>query len=177
VFAALQRIIPEIERIQRWQGQIRYAGSPDLPGLFLEGSLAAQPDFRRWVREALRHYWGGPMLARSPLLDLRVVARALQEHDNNPLRALRAVLRRAMEYLRPDDTEQRLTAPEWLLYNILELRFIKRRQVREIARNLAMSESDLYRKQRLAIDEVARVLADMEVSEVMQSNSSHPSER
>ena len=65
-----------------------------------------------------------------------------------------------------------MTAPEWLLYNILELRFIQRRQVREIARNLAMSESDLYRKQRLAIDEVARALVDMEVSEVLQANGS-----
>jgi len=125
------------------------------------------------VREALRHYWGGPKLARSPLLGLRVVTKALQEHDNNPLRALRAVLRRAIEHLRPDDSEQRMTAPDWLLYNILELRFIQRKQVREIARNLAMSESDLYRKQRLAIDEVARVLSDMEVSEAMHVNGSH----
>jgi hypothetical protein len=175
VFSALQRIIPEIERIQRWQGQIRYAGSPGFPQVLVEGNLASQPDFRKWVREALRHYWGGPSLARSPLLGLRVVSRALQEHENNPLRALRAVLKRAIDYLRPDDSEQRLTAPEWLLYNILELRFIKGRQVREIARNLAMSESDLYRKQRLAIDEVARVLADMEVSETGGSNTSGPS--
>ncbi len=100
------------------------------------------------------------------------MTQALQEHDNNPVRALRAVLRRAVEHLRPDDDQQRMTAPEWLLYNILELRFIQRRQVREIARNLAMSESDLYRKQRLAIDEVARALVDMEVSEVLQANGS-----
>jgi hypothetical protein len=170
VFAALRSIIPEIERIQRWRGQIRYLGSSSLHDLLPEASLASQPDFRQWVREALRHYWGGPKLARSPLLGLRIVTQALQEHENNPLRALRAVLRRAIEYLRPDGTEQRMTAPEWLLYNILDLRFIQRRQVREIARNLAMSESDLYRKQRVAIDEVARVLADMEVSEVMQAN-------
>jgi len=168
VFVALQRIIPEIDRIQRWRGQIRYAGSPVFEGLLPEGSLASQADFGEWVRDALRHYWGGPKLARSPLLGLHVVVRALQEHENNPLRALRAVLRRAIEHLRPDDGDQRMTAPEWLLYNILELRFIQRKQVREIARHLAMSESDLYRKQRLAIDEVARVLADMEVSEVRQ---------
>jgi len=172
VFVALQRIIPEIERIQQWQGQIRYVGSPSRGALFPEGDLASQSDFRQWVRDALRHYWGGPNLARSPLLGLRVVTQALQEHDNNPVRALRAVLRRAVEHLRPDDDQQRITAPEWLLYNILELRFIQRRQVREIARNLAMSESDLYRKQRLAIDEVARALVDMEVSEVLQANGS-----
>ena len=167
VFVALRSIIPEIDRIQRWRGQIRYADSPTFQGLLPEGSLASQADFSDWVRDALRHYWGGPKLARSPLLGLRVVVRALHEHDNNPLRALRAVLRSAIEDLRPDDGAQRMTAPEWLLYNILDLRFLQRKQVREIARHLAMSESDLYRKQRLAIDEVARVLADMEVSEVM----------
>ena len=170
VFAALQRIIPEIERLQRWRGEIRYIGSPALVALLPEGALVSQPHFREWVRDALRHYWGGPKLAHSPLLGLRVVMRALQEHDNNPVRALRAVLRRSIEHLRPDG-ERRMTAPEWLLYNILELRFIQRKQVREIARNLAMSESDLYRKQRLAIDEVARVLADMELSEVMQASN------
>jgi len=31
-----------------------------------------------------------------------------------------------------------------------------------VARRLAMSESDLYRKQRIAIAEVARSLADLE---------------
>ena len=34
--------------------------------------------------------------------------------------------------------------------------------MRDIARRLAMSESDLYRKQRVAITEVAKALADLE---------------
>ncbi|MDH7485504.1 MAG: histidine kinase N-terminal 7TM domain-containing protein [Anaerolineae bacterium] len=175
VFVALQRIIPQIERIQQWRGDIRYVGSPAFLPLLPEGELAAQPDFLQWVRDALRHYWGGPKLVRSPLLGLRIVTRALQEHEGNPIRALRAVLRQAIEHLRPAG-ERRMTAPEWLLYNILDLRFIQRKQVREIARHLAMSESDLYRKQRLAIEEVARVLVDMEVAEVLQTNGSHRTE-
>jgi DNA-directed RNA polymerase specialized sigma subunit len=55
-----------------------------------------------------------------------------------------------------------MTAAEWLLYNILELKFIQGMRVRDIAHRLAMSESDLYRKQRVAIEEVARSLAEME---------------
>jgi hypothetical protein len=35
-------------------------------------------------------------------------------------------------------------------------------KVREIALKLAMSESDLYRKQKIAIQEVAKTLATME---------------
>jgi hypothetical protein len=55
-----------------------------------------------------------------------------------------------------------MTTSEWILYNILELKFIRGLKVRDIAGRLAMSESDLYRKQRIAIAEVAKALADLE---------------
>jgi hypothetical protein len=42
------------------------------------------------------------------------------------------------------------------------LRFVQGRKIREIADRLAISESDLYRKQRVAIGQLARVLSDME---------------
>ena len=51
---------------------------------------------------------------------------------------------------------------EWILYNILELKFIQGGKVRDVARRLAMSESDLYRKQRVAIENVARTIEMME---------------
>lgn len=124
-------------------------------------SLIEHPEFTTWVRDALAHYWGGPRLLQSPLLQLRVVQQAMEAHDGNPIRALRAVLAEAIERLRPDG-ERKLTAPEWLLYNLLELRFLQGRKVREIAQRLALSESDLYRKQRAAIEAVAMVLAEME---------------
>lgn len=113
------------------------------------------------VRDALSHYWGGPKLTGSPLLRLHVVQAALAEHDGNPARALRAVLAQAIEQQRPEG-ERRLTAAEWLIYNILDLKFIQGLRVRDIAQRLAMSEADLYRKQRLAIEEVARTLSEME---------------
>jgi hypothetical protein len=55
-----------------------------------------------------------------------------------------------------------MTTTEWILYNILEMKFIQGRRVRDVARRLAMSESDLYRKQRVAIENVARTVAGME---------------
>ena len=165
VFAALRQIIPDIERIQRWRGTVRYLGSPGLETIE-EGPLYG-PDFQQWVKDALSHYWGGPKLTRSPLLKLKVVERALEENGGNPAKALRSVLDRAIEALRPEG-ERRMSAAEWILYNILELKFIQGLRVRDIARRLAMSESDLYRKQRVAIAEVARVIADME-RKVVQS--------
>ena len=35
--------------------------------------------------------------------------------------------------------------------------------MRDVARRLAMSESDLYRKQRVAIENVAHTIADLEL--------------
>ena len=159
VFVALRRIIPQIERIQRWRGTVRYRGSPGLETIE-EGPLYG-PDFQQWVWDALSHYWGGPKLTTSPLLNLKVVERALEEHDGNPAKALRAVLGRAVEALKPEGKRQMTTA-EWILYNILELKFIQGLRVRDIASRLAISESDLYRKQRVAIEEVAKTIAAME---------------
>jgi hypothetical protein len=113
------------------------------------------------VRDALSHYWGGPKLTASPLLSLNVVQAALAENEGNPARALRSVLAKAIEKQRPEG-ERQMAAAEWLIYNILDLKFVQGLRVRDIARRLAMSEADLYRKQRLAIEEVARTLSEME---------------
>jgi hypothetical protein len=82
---------------------------------------------------------------------------------------MRAVLREAIERQRPAG-ERKLTATEWLLYNILDLRFVQGQRVRDIANRLAMSESDLYRKQRTAVAEVAKTLADMEAEAARQED-------
>jgi len=159
VFDTLRRILPDIERLHRWQDATRYAGTP--PMQIIDSSLVSSPDFEQWVRGALSHYWGGPKLTESPLMGLRIVGETARKQGGNPAQALREVLNQAIEDLRPAG-ERRMTAAEWLLYNILELKFVRGLRVRDVARRLAMSESDLYRKQRVAITEVARALADLE---------------
>ncbi len=57
---------------------------------------------------------------------------------------------------------ERKFTTEWILYNILEMKFIEGRKVRDVASRLAMSEADLYRKQRVAIESVAKAIFDME---------------
>jgi hypothetical protein len=159
VFDTLRRILPDIERLHRLQDATQFAGSP--PMQIIEDSPVYSPEFQTWVRNALSHYWGGPRLTESPLLGLRVVREAIREQGSNPAHALRTVLNQAIERLRPDG-ERTMTTSDWLLYNILELKFIRGLKVHDIARRLAMSESDLYRKQRVAISEVAKALADLE---------------
>ena len=159
VFTALRQMVPEIEEIQRWRSTSFYPRPARLERL--ESNPVYAPDFAKVVREALRHYWGGPGLADSPLLRTRLVREALPQNDNVPARALRAVLAAGIERLRPSG-DRSMTASEWVLYNILELKVLQGRSIREIADRLAISESDFYRKQRQAIDQLAKALVVME---------------
>jgi len=43
------------------------------------------------------------------------------------------------------------------------MKFLEGKKVREVARKLALSEADLYRKQRVAIEEVSKKILDMEL--------------
>ncbi|MCO6449193.1 MAG: hypothetical protein J5I90_00265 [Caldilineales bacterium] len=160
VFEALRPVLPDFEVMQALRGTVPYViGGSESDA----DDLTRSPEFTEWVRDALNHFWGGPKLSDSPLLDLRVVKSVLADYENSPTRALRAVLQMAVERQRPAGDRQ-MTTSEWMLYNILDLKFLQGKRVREVANRLAMSESDLYRKQRVAISEVARTLADMEAS-------------
>ena len=161
VFAALATIMPQLESLQRWRGtmQLQYEGiAADALG---QNGNEQSTDFSKAVKDALSHYWGGPKLSDSPLLSLRTVQKALEENGGNPTRALRSVLAQAIAALKPDG-QRKLTAAEWVLYNILELKFSEGWRTRDVASHLAISDSDLYRNQRIAIEEVARVLEEME---------------
>ncbi len=159
VFDALEQIGSEVEALQRVQAKPRVIGG--IAGERVEEELIASPDFNRAVKGALDDYWGGPKLVHSPLLQLNIVRQSLDEYDHNPTRALRGILAQAIEELRPEGSRS-LTAPEWVLYNILELKVMQGMKIRDIAPKLAISESDLYRKQRVAIQQVAETVQQME---------------
>ncbi|MEM7033632.1 MAG: histidine kinase N-terminal 7TM domain-containing protein [Chloroflexota bacterium] len=160
VFKALRGIVSDLEHSQQIRSAVPYVGTT-IENLLQDDSPINEPDFAKMVQEALSHYWGGPKLTNSPLMQLRVVQEEIEAHDGNTVNALRSVLKRAIENVRPDG-EQRMTTSEWLFYNILELKFIKGLRVRDIAGRLAMSEADFYRKQKIAIEAVARSLSEME---------------
>ncbi|MFZ6028103.1 MAG: histidine kinase N-terminal 7TM domain-containing protein [Chloroflexota bacterium] len=157
VFASLQELAPQVDQIQR----LRAAGRFNSEGMLEQPDTARDNgELSKWVKDALTHYWGGPRLTESPLLQLQIVQQTAPEHEGNPANALRALLRSAIERVRPEG-ERRFTA-EWILYNILEMKFLEGYKVRDIADRLAMSEADLYRKQRVAIEAVAAVIFEME---------------
>jgi len=156
VFSALRQLLPEIDSVQRLRKGGSYGGAQAMLA-----NPVLSPEFPSLVRSALRNYWGSTQLRESPLLQLRVVRAAMQENGGNPIRALRAVLVHAIEALRPPG--ERTRSAEWDLYNVLEMKYVQGMRAKDIARNLALSESDFYRKQRVAVKEMARVLADMEI--------------
>lgn len=158
VFHAVDRLIPRMDAIQEMRAVASYAGAQAF--VHEKPMLNNQPDLVKVVKDALVHYWGGPRLTNSPLLELNIVQQAAETRDDNSINGLRAILRKGIDRTRPEG-ERRFTG-EWLLYNILEMKFIEGRKVRDIAMRLSVSEADLYRKQRVAINTVALAIADME---------------
>jgi GAF domain-containing protein len=159
VFSAMEGLLHKVKAAQRRRqtAALGQAGQPSS----IDERQAAEMDLTNVVRDALSHYWGGPKLTQSPLLKLQVVRQGMSEHQGSSVNAIRSVLAQAIESLRPEG-DRNMTTAEWILYNILELKFLRRYKVRDIARRLAMSESDLYRKQRVAIEAVSQAIAEME---------------
>ena len=159
IFGVLQHMGRELDQIQRWRSAPLYARDQELQ--HFEANPIHSPGFVQMVKDALVQYWGGPKLSQSPLLRLSIVRRQLQRAENVPAKAVRAVLQEAIDRLQPKG-ERSFSSNEWLVYNILDLRFLQGRRIRDIARQLAISESDYYRKQRIAIEQVSEILLQME---------------
>lgn len=113
-----------------------------------------------WVKDAMSQFWGGPRLAESPLLEFDIVRNELNGEDDTRVNALRRVLKKALEKIRPEG--EREFTNEWTLYNILDLKFIEKLKVKDIARKLSISEADFYRKQKVALSALADAIREME---------------
>jgi hypothetical protein len=156
VFRSLADLQPQVELIQR----MRAAGRYDSKTSLLTEPIPHEADLANWVKDALTHYWGGPKFTNNPLIKLHVVRELAEKEGGNVSNALRTLLRQAVDHVKPRGDRKFTT--EWVLFNILEMKFIEGRKVRDVAARLAMSEADLYRKQRVAIEAVARVILEME---------------
>jgi hypothetical protein len=156
IFDMLLSINPRVQQFQTMRAETRFANADEL----IESDFSVPPEVTNMVKDALTHFWGGPKLSDNPLLKLSLVNQAAQTNDQNPVNVLRGILRQAIDQVKPEG--DRKYTGEWILYNILEMKFIQGKKVREVAQKLAMSEADLYRKQRVAIEAVAKAILDME---------------
>ena len=154
---SLQVLTPQVSVIQNLLAAGRYDRGKSLS----EDMPLRKDEVDQWVKDALTHLWGGPRLSQSPLLQLFMVQKLSTENENlNPANALREILRAAIQALRPPGERQYTN--EWILYNLLDMKFIEGMKVKDIARRLSLSEADLYRKQRVAIAAVSAQLIDQE---------------
>jgi hypothetical protein len=156
IFQSLDNLSRQVDYIQKLRAKGRY----DSEGVFSEDDNLENVDLISWVRDALTHYWGGPKLTDSPLMKLQVVQQTARQNEGNFSNALRSILKNAIDNVKPEG-ERKFTS-EWILYNILEMKFLEGKRVREIALKLSMSEADLYRKQRIAIEAVVKAIMEME---------------
>ncbi|MFN2143936.1 MAG: hypothetical protein ACK2T7_01225 [Anaerolineales bacterium] len=157
VLMSLEELSPKVDLLQRLRASIRFDQSEALKEI---PDFEPPKDFSILVKDAFSHYWGGPKLTESPLIDLQIVKDSVSQNEGVPANALRAVLRDAMEQIKPEG--ERKFTQEWTLYNILDLKFLQGRKVRDVARRLSVSEADLYRKQRVAIETIANSIIEME---------------
>jgi hypothetical protein len=154
---SLQVLTPQVSVIQN----LLAAGRYDRGQALSEDTPLKKDEVDQWVKDALTHLWGGPRLSQSPLLQLSMVQKLSTENEGlNPANALREILRTAIQTLRPPGERQYVN--EWVLYNLLDMKFIEGMKVKDIARRLSLSEADLYRKQRVAISAVSAQLIDQE---------------
>jgi len=167
IFESMEKLSSRVNSIQ----QLRSKGRYDRERVFSAEDPIQSGDLSTWVKDALTHFWGGPKLTDNPLLELQLVQEAADGGEVNKANALRSILRDAINQVKPEG-ERRFTA-EWILYNILEMKFLEGRKVREIAIKLSMSEADLYRKQRVAIETVANKIIEMEKEARNEENSTN----
>ena len=161
LFARLEDIIESSAVVSLEGASVRYGNAAEAARLTEQVSPEATPEFVEVIWGALRDYWGGARLTDARLMCLQQVQARLAEQSGDAAKAVRAVLSSAIESLKPQSAYS-LTAAEWTLYNILDLRFVKGQKVRDVARKLAMSDADFYRKQRIAVERLAQIVAGRE---------------
>jgi hypothetical protein len=156
VYAALEGLLPQFEpSIDRFNYKLQQNQALKEPRLI--DDRAQMVDL---VRSAFKHFWGGPGLTSSQLLELSSVKAVMTDYNDNGAQALQAVLTQLINGLKPQGARQ--WSSEWLSYNILEMRFISNQRVNVVAYKLNMSEANFYRKQQAAIETLTDMLIRQE---------------
>jgi tetratricopeptide (TPR) repeat protein len=119
---------------------------------------------RKTVREALKQWHNTTKLGVLALARMALVTRQIQGEATVVARglALRDVLRRAIESLRPADGEPRFAETRWRAYNILYAQYIEGLPPYDITERLFMARSTYNHAQAEALDLLVARLTEME---------------
>ena len=156
ILESLDVLSPQVFALQNLLAVSRFNRAKIIDGV----PVTESDQFEGYIKDALSHYFGGPRLSQSPLIQLATVQARIVNESEPAVTALRAVLQQAIHRIRP--TGDRQYTNEWVLFNILDLKFIEGWKVRDLCRKLSLSEADFYRKQRIAVAAVADHILLME---------------
>ncbi len=109
--------------------------------------------FIGYLRSALHFLYDPSQLRRSPLIDLFNLAK-----EKNPSAALQKILIDAIEKIRPSQNEPP-QAHGWLLHDVLFLRYVRGYEREAVMNQLGLSDRQLSREQKAAIETLAQFLA------------------
>jgi len=115
--------------------------------------MTSQTQFIRDVHDALVHLYDLPYLSSHRLVEAVVVRR----HAEAPGRALRRLLLDVIQDLKPP-AESPHDSVAAARYQFLHLRYVQGKSIEEMAKQLNLSERQLYRRQRDALEAVATTL-------------------
>lgn len=121
------------------------------------------PDFRQkmdinsnhftvHLRRALHHLYEPDQLRQSPLAEFLSVAARVDASS-----ALQKILLEAVEEIRPDD-EEPSQSQAWMMYDVLYFRYVRGYSREAVANQLGISDRQLSREQRTAIEILAQQL-------------------
>jgi len=156
LFTSLEMLTPQVSVIQSLLASSRKAQGRDLNG----DHEVQLHDLENWTKDALSQIWGGPKLLQNPILQLNTIQERIKNEKETPLNAVRELLREAIAHLKPEGERQYTN--EWLLYNLMDLKFLEGWKVKDISHRLSLSEADLYRKQRMAITAISQQIIEIE---------------
>ena len=155
------------ERQRDLERQVQALATPAPPAELSEAALVRQ------VEDGLRHLYDFPYLGEHRLAKLRAVDAALPASDGAVTllergQALRDVLIRAVERLRPPGSEPRgdeaASRREWHAYLILRESYVEDIPNRNTMNRLLLSEGSYNRLRRQALRGVARAVEDEEAA-------------
>jgi CheY-like chemotaxis protein len=104
------------------------------------------------LRRALRYLYDQVELRKSPLIELLGVS-----HRKEPSLALRRLLTKAIESLKPDPAAPSQSSA-WCVYEILSQRYVEQLTQREVANDRGLSLRQLQRQERRALRALAHLL-------------------
>jgi tetratricopeptide (TPR) repeat protein len=122
---------------------------------------------RQVVRSALRGFHDTDKLAQHPLTALKIAGGTGLVSDSSlgkteRANRLRAVLREAVESLRPDEGQPIPYDKRWRPYLILQMEYIRGEPPEQVGSEMSIARSQFHAEQAKALDRVADILSERE---------------